>query len=85
MTADWAMVALTFIGLVITVLGGIVVHLFNALKETKKDLNDHKLHTANHYAKDVDINRKIDELSQHLSKQMNQNFEHLKELIKSNT
>ncbi len=79
MTADWAMVVLTFMGLVIAVLSTVVGHLFSAQKETKKELNAHKLHVANHYVRDEVLDNKIDKLSD----QMKQSFEHLQQLLEA--
>ncbi len=78
---DWILVGLTFLGLLITIIGGALGLLTKKIEKIQNELNVHKLYTANHYAKDAEINRKIDDLSGAISKQMQQNFELLKELL----
>ena len=79
MTADWAMVVLTFIGLVITILIAVVGNLFQAVKETKKELNAHKLYVANNYPKNEELEKQIEKLSD----QMKQGFEHLQQILEA--
>ena len=44
--ATWLMVAIAFISLVLTVLVPLLVTLFNAHKNTAKELSSHQTHVA---------------------------------------
>ncbi|MGB0894021.1 MAG: hypothetical protein ACPGUD_06395 [Parashewanella sp.] len=79
MTADWAMVAVTVIGMIITVLVAVVGNLFQQLKETKKELNAHKLYVANHCVKDEALKDELEKLNT----TVNKGFEHLNQIIEA--
>lgn len=53
--ADWMMVVMTFISLVLGVLVPLFFSLTNAHKNTAKELSEHKTHVAENYATKDDV------------------------------
>jgi|TARA_B100001059_G_C17351315_1_gene340675 type II secretory pathway component PulJ len=75
--ADWIMVAIAFISLVLTVLVPLLVSLFNAHKATAKELSDHKTHVAETYATKTDFEK----LTDRMESRIKDGFETLEKLL----
>ncbi|MDC3214487.1 hypothetical protein NQU47_18145 [Pseudoalteromonas distincta] len=75
--ADWIMVAIAFISLVLTVLVPLLVSLFNAHKATAKELSDHKTHVAETYATKTDFEK----LTDRMENRIKDGFETLQKLL----
>lgn len=75
--ATWLMVAIAFISLVLTVLVPLLVTLFNAHKNTAKELSSHQTHVAETYATKHDVK----ELGDRMERQLKDGITDIKELI----
>ncbi|ALS32771.1 hypothetical protein PTRA_a1580 [Pseudoalteromonas translucida KMM 520] len=75
--ADWIMVAIAFISLVLTILVPLLVSLFSAHKATAKELSDHKTHVAETYATKTDFEK----LTDRMESRIKDGFETLEKLL----
>jgi len=74
---NWILVAISVIGLVLTVVMPLVAYLNSVTTKTRNELSEHKTHVAEFYAKKGDVT----ELGERMERQMSAGFSNLKELI----
>lgn len=75
--ADWIMVAIGVVGLILTITAPLFVGLYRTHQSTAKELSEHKTHVAETYATKDDVK----ELGDRMERSMANGFEQIKELI----
>ncbi|GGI82084.1 hypothetical protein GCM10007978_19850 [Shewanella hanedai] len=75
--ADWVMVVIAFMSLILGVLVPVIITLYNAHKVTAKELSSHQTHVAETYATKNDVK----ELGDRMERQLKDGITDIKELI----
>jgi hypothetical protein len=78
--SNWLLVAIAFMGLILSIMVPLIANILTMAKATDKELARHQTHVAEQYATKHDVR----ELGDRMERQMKDGFENLKQLLTRN-